>query len=191
LSRSSALAHVLEPSWRPYGTGRPLGVPMRMHRWLADPRSLTARLVAVCPGQFRVRVLSQGWGRPLDSERRMLELKRSGMALIREVELQCDEEPWVFARTVIPAASLKGEARRLTLLGDKPLGAVLFADPATRRGRMEVARFDRRHALFQGACGHRPAPPAELWGRRTLFHYRGKPLLVNELFLPDIPAALA
>jgi chorismate--pyruvate lyase len=147
-------------------------------------------VVAACPGQFRVRVLGQGWGRPLAGECRALGLKRNGVALIREVELQCDEEAWVFARTVIPAASLKGGARRLTLLGDKPLGAVLFADPTTRRGRMEVARLDRRHALFQGACGHRQAPPAELWGRRTLFCYRGKPLLVNEIFLPDIPAAL-
>lgn len=135
-----------------------------------------------------MRVLGQGWGRPLASERAALGIKRNGLALIREVALQCDGEPWVFARTVIPTASLKGRARRLTRLGDKPLGAVLFADPATRRGRMEVARFDRRHALYQGACGHWENPPRKLWGRRTLFCYQGKPLLVNEVFLPDIPA---
>jgi chorismate--pyruvate lyase len=160
---------------------------MRLHRWLSDTGSLTARVISACPGQFRVRVLWQGWGRPLESERRALGLKRDGVALIREVELQCDDEAWVFARTVIPASSLQGEARRLTLLGSRPLGAVLFADPGTRRGRMEVARIDRRHALFQGACGHWQTRPTELWGRRTLFCYRGKPLLVNEIFLPGIP----
>ena len=26
----------------------------------------------------------------------------------------------------------------------------------------------------------------DLWGRRTLFRYAGKPLLVNEIFLPAI-----
>ncbi len=134
-----------------------------------------------------MRLLAQGWGRPLASELAALGLRRHGLALIREVELHCDGEPWVFARTVIPAGSLKGGARRLTLLGDKPLGAVLFADPTTRRGRMALARFDRRHALYQSACGHWQHPPRRLWGRRTLFCYQGKPLLVNEVFLPDIP----
>jgi chorismate--pyruvate lyase len=165
-----------------------VGVPPRLYPWLTDPGSLTGRLLAACPGQFRVRVLAQGWGRVLNSERRALGLRRSGMALIREVELQCDDEPWVFARTVIPASSLKGPARRLMLLGERPLGAVLFADPTTERGRTEVARLDARHALFQDACGERSRPPDNLWGRRTLFCFRGKPLLVNELFLPDIPA---
>jgi len=26
--------------------------------------------------------------------------------------------------------------------------------------------------------------PAELWARRTVYHYAGRPLLVNEIFLP-------
>lgn len=187
MSQSCALCNVLEPRWRRLDAGRPVGVPAPLYPWLADRGSLTARVIAACPGLFQVRVLAQGWGRALASEARALGLQRNGLALIREVELQCDGEPWVFARTVIPAASLKGRARRLTLLGDRPLGATLFADPATERGRMEVARFDARHALYRDACGHREAPPARLWGRRTLFCYQGKPLLVNEVFLPDIP----
>jgi chorismate--pyruvate lyase len=165
-----------------------VGVPAWLYPWLADRGSLTRHLTCACPGHFRVEVRAQGWDRVLSSERMALGMPRSGLALIREVELQCDGEPWVFARTVIPAGSLKGAARRLGLLGDRPLGAVLFADPSTVRGRMEAARFDARHAMFQAACGHWTAAPAELWGRRTLFCYQGKPLLVNEIFLPDIPA---
>jgi chorismate--pyruvate lyase len=187
LSRNCPLCRILEPHWRRLALGRPVGVPARLYPWLADTGSLTTRLLAACHGEFRVRVLGQGWGRALTSERRLLGLSRSGLALIREVELQCEEEAWVFARTVIPAASLKGPARRLTLLGDRPLGAVLFADPATQRGRTEVARFDTRHALYQDAVGHRELSAASLWGRRTLFTFQGKPLLVNELFLPDLP----
>lgn len=188
MSRHCPLCKILEPAWRPLDAGRPVGVPPRLYPWLADRGSLTARVLAACGGGFRVRVLAQGWGRALASERKALGLKRHGLAVIREVELQCDDEPWVFARTVIPADSLKGRARRLTLLGDRPLGAVLFADPGAQRGPMELARLDARHALFHGACGHWSQPPARLWGRRTLFSYQGKPLLVNEVFLPDIPA---
>lgn len=182
------LSRLIEPRWRRVGRGR-AGVPLRMHRWLADPGSLTARLVAACPGDFRVQLLSQGWERPLASERKLLGLRRNALALVREVELRCNEESWVFARTVIPASSLRGAARRLTLLGDRPLGAVLFADPTTRRGRLEVARLDRRHGLFHRACVHHGMLPSALWGRRTLFRYRHKPLLVNEIFLPEIADA--
>ena len=159
---------------------------MRLQSWLTDSGSLTARVVAACPGEFRVHVLRQGWERPLPSERRQLGMRRNVLALVREVELRCNEEVWVFARTVIPASSLRGAARRLTLLGDRPLGAVLFADPTTRRGRMEVARLDGRHGLFRHACSHHGLTPSALWGRRTLFCYRRKPLLVNEIFLPEI-----
>jgi len=190
LSCQRALRYVLEPHWRALDAGRPVGVPPGLYPWLADRGSLTSQVTCTCHGRFRVRVVAQGWGRALSSERKVLGMQRSGLALIREVELQCDGVSWVFARTVIPASSLKGRARRLTLLGDRPLGAVLFADPSAVRGRMEVARFDGRHALYQAACGHWSAPPAELWGRRTLFRYQGKPLLVNEVFLPDIPGFL-
>jgi len=188
LSTNAPLSHVLEPHWWHLDAGRPVGVPPRLYPWLACRGSLTARVIAACPGQFSVRLVGQGWDRALASEGRLLGLPPRGVALVREVELQCDDEPWVFARTVMPAITLKGRGRRLGLLGERPLGAMLFADPSTLRGPMTAARFDPRHALYQDACGHWQAPPATLWGRRTLFHYQGRPLLVNELFLPDIPA---
>jgi chorismate--pyruvate lyase len=109
------------------------------------------------------------------------------MMLIREVELLCDETPWVFARTLIPATSLQRSVRRLTQLGERPLGAVLFSDPKVIRGETQYARLQQRHTLFQGACEHLTAAPETLWGRRTLFTISARPLLVNEIFLPDIP----
>lgn len=124
----------------------------------------------------------------MPGERRLLGMPQGQTALLREVELLCDEQPWVFARTLIPASSLRGRARCLAHLRSKPLGAVLFADPATRRLALEVARLDARHALFHAASAHLSEKPAELWGRRTLFAYAGKPILVNEIFLPAVPA---
>ncbi len=155
--------------------------------WLRDDGSLTAKLVRACNGRFRVRVLRQGWGRPLYSESRLLRMRRGETALVREVELLCAETPWVFARTLIPASSLRGPARRLADLGERPLGAVLFADPSMRRGATQIARLQPRHPLFAAATGSLEDQPAELWGRRTLFYLSGKPLLVNEIFLPAIP----
>lgn len=106
--------------------------------------------------------------------------------MIREVELYCGDEPWVFARTLIPASSLTGGARRLARLGDRPLGAVLFADPTTQRRLVQMAKLLPRHPLFGAATDHLSERPTELWGRRTIFRYAGKPILVNEIFLPAV-----
>lgn len=163
-------------------------MPAGMPAWLRDSGSLTRRVIQACSGgRFRVRLLHQGWGAPLNSERRVLKTRRGVIMLIREVELLCDERPWVFARTLIPATSLQRSARRLTRLGEKPLGAVLFSDPNVHRGVTQIARLLPRHPLFEAACAHLETTPEALWGRRTLFYLSGRPLLVNEIFLPGIP----
>lgn len=179
---------VTEPTWRNLSDLRGAALSAQMSAWVRDPGSLTRAVIGACAGQFRVRLRAQHWGRPLPSEQRLLGLPSGQRVLLREVELMCDEQPWVYARTLIPVSSLRGRARRLAGLRSKPLGAVLFADPGTRRQTLQVARLTRRHALYRAACCHLDAGPAALWGRRTLFLYAGKPLLVNEIFLPGIPA---
>ena len=177
----------LEPNWGSWQVHRGSDVPKGIEDWLLDRGSLTSRLIKASDGEFRVKVLHQGWGRPLYSESQLLGTRRAETALVREVELLGHGTPWVFARTLIPASSLSGSARRLANLGSKPLGAVLFSDPGMRRGPIQVARLQPRHPLFVAATSHLEQKPAELWGRRTLFYLAGKPLLVNEVFLPDIP----
>jgi chorismate--pyruvate lyase len=109
------------------------------------------------------------------------------VALVRDVELLCENIPWVFARTLIPITSLKGAAQRLSQLGEKPLGAVLFSDPKVIRGATQVACLLPGQPLYQSACNHLPQQPDQLWGRRTLFYVEKRPLLVNEIFLPTLP----
>lgn len=161
-------------------------MPASAWSWITEPGSLTRRVQEGCAGWFDLRLLRQGWGDALPSERGLLRVdSRRGRDLIREVELLCEGAPRVFARTVLPARSLIGRTRELTRLGTRPLGAVLFADPSTRRGVVEFARLSPSHALFAVATAHSAGErPAELWGRRTVYRYAGKPLLVNEIFLP-------
>lgn len=161
-------------------------LPNKMSCWLFDPASLTARLIAACDGQFRVRVMSQAWGRPLLNERNRLGMPLRESALIREVFLYCDEEPWVFARTVIPRSTLSGKQKYLANLGSRPLGAVLFADPNMRRDRFEVACMRSGQTLFEHATQLSDEKPQRIWGRRSAFYLSDKPLLVNEVFLPAI-----
>lgn len=180
---------LLEPNWIAGRRLKLARIPADTYDWLKDPGSLTARLKRSCTESFRVRLRRQGWGRPLYSEGRLLGMRRGEAAIVREVELLVDEVPWVFARTVIPATSLRGPAKRLTMLGTKPLGEVLFADPRTQRVVMEMAHFHTRHNLFNKVVTSLDIGPEELWGRRTLFDLAGSPLLVNELFLPAVGTA--
>ena len=180
---------VAEPAWISLDRLRGSLLPAGVAPWLKDEGSLTRAMIQACNGcggRFSVQVQQQGWGGAAPSERRILGMSHGLTGLLREVELLCDGQPWVFARTLIPATSLKGGARRLAHLGNKPLGAVLFADPNTVRLAVEVARITPRHGLFHAACSHMPEQPDEVWGRRTLFAFAGQKLLVNEIFLPTI-----
>jgi chorismate--pyruvate lyase len=172
--------------WRPSAQLSYGAIPARYRHWLLDPSSLTQRLIGACPGRFRVELLTLGWMRPLPDECRRLALRRGQLALVRQVQLRCDERAWVYARTVIPRTTLSGRQRRLAYLGARPLGAALFADPTMQRDAVEVVRLVPGGRLFALAAQGLGLPPAELWGRRSVFRLAGKPLLVSEIFLPDI-----
>ena len=173
------------PRWQ--GQRPAHGLPAELARWLFDPGSLTRRLRQCCPNQFRVRVLWQGWSRPSRDEARALRLRLDAWAWTREVHLLCGDQAWVFARTLIPTATLRGRGRRLTQLGGRPLGEVLFTDPGVRRGPVEIARIVAGQRLHQRAFAGFAESPEALWGRRSLFHRDDQPLLVCEIFLPDLP----
>lgn len=180
-----------EPLWVPAKRLASMHVDPRMLDWLLDPASLTRRLVERCRGAFRVRVACQRRARPLRDERYVLGLRDDRYALVREVHLVCGAQPLVYARTIIPAATLTGREKHLAALGSKPLGAYLFAAPDVERRWIEYARIVPGQRLFEDAVRDLRQPPDAIWGRRSLFTVAGKPLLVNEIFLPaivDLPA---
>jgi chorismate--pyruvate lyase len=174
--------------WKPQRSYLRRTIPAGLSDWLLDPASLTHRLQQLCPRQFRVQVLEQQWRYPQHDEARVLGMAPRGTALVRQVRLLCGDQPWVYARTVIPAASLQGDRRRLRGLGSRPLGAVLFADPTMKRGVVELARLLPGERLFRDATRGLGTSPAEIWGRRSVFTLSGRPLLVSEIFLPAVPA---
>ncbi|MBI1423613.1 MAG: chorismate lyase [Gammaproteobacteria bacterium] len=175
-----------EPVWYFTRQWRHGSLPAELSNWLCDPGSLTARLIKACPGHFHVRVLSQVWRPPMHNESKRLRMRQRQMAFIREVYLYCDDQPVVFARTVIPRKTLSGKQKHLLRLGSRPLGAVLFADPHMRRDELELARVDASAKLFHKAAAVLTQVPVTIWGRRSVFYVNRKPLLVSEFFLPGI-----
>ena len=175
--------------WKQYGCLQRTSIPPGLYGWLLDTASLTARLQHLCPGRFSVELLSQGRSRPRRDEARVLGMRNGERALVRQVRLLCGDQPWIFARTVIPVTSLRGRLQRLAHLGTRPLGAMLFADPAMRRGNVELARITPGQPLFSEAVRDSRQRPEEIWGRRSVFRIAALPLLVSEIFLPGFPAA--
>lgn len=146
------------------------------HYWLTLEGSLTRALQLRCQQSFRVDILQEGWARPDREEALTLGIPEREYAWVREVRLCGDDTPWVLARTVIPGATLRGSDRRLRHLGNRPLGAYLFSNPAWERGPFET-----------GLCHtDRPGQPAT--ARRSRFSNGQKSLLVGEYFLPQLLA---
>ena len=154
--------------------------------WLFDSGSLTARLIAACDGKFRVEVLSQRREFPRRDEMLVLGLRSRQQAQVRQVLLTCNDVPWVYARTIMPLASLQGALRGLTRLGNKPLGAVLFANPGMQRSEIQVTQLSAQHPCYAVLADK---AREALWGRRSVFYLYNRPLLVSEFFLPAIPQA--
>ena len=153
--------------------------------WLDDHGSLTRRQQAICP-QLRVQRLIQRIARPLSDEYRPLGMSSGQRALIRDVLLICGDTPLVFAHSVIPLPGLDGPWVGLSRLGNRPLGAALFANPKVRRFPLEYQRLDARHPLYRPAVAHLDDAPPHLWMRRSQFTLAGHPLLVTEVFLPAV-----
>ena len=154
--------------------------------WLSDKGSLTARLIDKSEGEFAVTVLRQFTGRPTLGECKALGAKPSSLALIREVILKGHNQPWVFARSVLPLSSLTGKLRHLRKQTNRPLGAFLFSQPHLARSPIAVTPISRNH-------GYVPAELIDnqvLWGRRSVFYLAQKPILVSEVFLASFVASL-
>ncbi len=179
--------HVNEPVWKPKYQWFGDDIPKAFSCWLHDSGSLTKQIINACAEQFRVQVVRQQWAIPMLNESLRLRQNPAEYALIREVLLYCGTEPWVYARTIMPRTTLTGKQRHLAVLGTKPLGAVLFSDPNMLRDELEIARITSQHDIFVTAMSGYDYKQDEIWGRRSIFYIgKQKPLLVNEIFLPNI-----
>jgi len=155
----------------------------QLKSWLFDSGSLTTRLINHCDGQFSVKVLSVSRATPTPDEVKALKLKIRSQAIIRQVLLMCGDTPVVYARTIIPVSSLRGALRGVVLLGNKSLGAVLFADKSMHRESVEITSLKFGHKCYAWTQYQGKDP---VWGRRSVFRLNHQKLLVSEFFLPSL-----
>ncbi|HEX7642253.1 MAG TPA: chorismate lyase [Burkholderiaceae bacterium] len=160
--------------------------PREARHWLTDRVSLTVKLIAHS-GHFRVRRLTQRRAPCLRDEAAAIGLPRPMMVREREVLLECDGVPVVYAHTAVPLTADADDWPFFGALGERSLGTTLFGDPLVQRGALRYARLTPAHPLYRraaqvtdNACGQ------PLFARRCLFRRKSGVLLVTEVFLPAI-----
>ncbi|QUX97906.1 chorismate lyase [Marinomonas sp. CT5] len=161
--------------WSPIHQISKVKVPPNLWPWLVTQDSLTAKLQSL--GKLTVEVLEDTWGTPTARERKRLKLRSREAARIRTVLLKVNNKAVIYARSIIPAKSLKGHWRQVKHLRDKSLGGYLFQHRALVRSDIEVTLLPK---------GMFPNQQNPVWARRSIFHQFGAGILVNEAFFDEI-----
>ena len=179
LNLSTHFPFTLDTRWEQPDT---LSIPdFHLKNWLLDTSSLTERLQSHCR-QFRVQLLGQAVAPLLANEKCQMQ----GVACeVREVLLCAEDQPWVFARSLLPVSLVLEGMQELAYLGEQSLGKVLFNRSDCVREPFEITRIPVGHNLLQML---QLDSRHDLWGRRSRFRYRHWHMMVAEIFLPGCPA---
>lgn len=135
---------------------------------------------------FQVKLVRSFREKPIYEEAKLLGFKACQQALIREVVLVGNHQSVVYAHSVLPLTSLRGEWLGLRHLGNKPLGAALFTNPKVKRTPLTFKKLSRHHPLYQHATKHLALHTGFLWARRSIFSLDCAKILVTEIFLPQL-----
>lgn len=170
--------------WVPVTPSTLVAAPEHVRPWIALETSMTAQVSATLRAPISVILARQEQGDMAADEVRALG-SRSQRGMIREVCLTDGKRRALVARTVYTSNNLEALCGEQAL-GQTPLGSLLFAGSLPPEVTLrEMAEIHPTMALypliasFVGACG-------PCWARRSRFLLNDQPLLVTEIFLPDL-----
>ena len=135
--------------------------------------------------KLHIDLINESWSTAMTYEKKLLSLRNYEIIFARESYLSCNNKKLVYARTVIPRKTLKAQNHTLTRLGQKPLGEILFNNNKIFRKNIKYAKIPLHNELHNKAKKHCNIY-SDLYGRQSIFYVKNKPLLLIEVFLPDI-----
>jgi chorismate--pyruvate lyase len=171
-------------------------IPPSVNEWVRKPFVLSEALRRVCDN-FSVKISDQATKPLYADEIAVLKCYESEMGYVRETYLGDTTNPLVYARVSMPESTYEAYKIELENLGSRPIGeTLLYKDPTFTRSEFEVKRltqddellFDTLvHHQFYRAVIAKDTNSRELWARRSVFTLSGNPLLITEVFMPDMP----
>ena len=134
--------------------------------WLNEPGSITSRIKSF--SNFRLKLLRDGPGE-VDIIEDDLIVANYEENNTREVILYSDEKPLIYAKSIIPLATIRLGLGVLGNLKENPLGDILFSNPEIKKKYMLFAKFQSNEKIF--------------YGRKGIYTVKSYPFSVCEIFL--------
>ena len=134
--------------------------------WLNEPGSITSRIKLF--SNFRLKLLRDGPGE-VDIIEDDLIVANYEENNTREVILYSDEKPLIYAKSIIPLATIRLGLGVLGNLKENPLGDILFSNPEIKKKYMLFAKFQSNEKIF--------------YGRKGIYTVKSYPFSVCEIFL--------
>jgi chorismate--pyruvate lyase len=134
--------------------------------WLNEPGSITSRIKSF--SNFRLKLLRDGPGEVNAAEDDLI-ISNYKENNIREVVLFSDEEPFIYAKSILPLETIRLGLSALGNLKENPLGDILFSNPEIKKKYMLFAKFESNKRIF--------------YGRKGIYTVKGYPFSVCEIFL--------
>ena len=165
--------------------------PAALLDWLAEPGLLTARVREYFGEEMRFRMLGPLRPAPLAAAIQARLAVHDDNCLLREIEFRRGAVRIIFAQTILPASTLIAFPW-LRDLGEAPLGEALRgSDELLTRDPLEYRALDREHGLARAARGSGAGLGSAVadglfWARRAVYRLAGHPILVQEVFLPEL-----
>ena len=136
--------------------------------WLLEEGPITKRIKS--NEKFELELLQDDLGNVNKLDRSFLGHLNGDMK-IREVILYGNQNPRVYAQSIIPVETINKGLSKLGKLGTKPLGDILFEKNIFKKENTVFAKFKDKKNIF--------------WGRKTKYNVKNKPFSVMEVFLID------
>ena len=134
--------------------------------WLNESGSITSRIKSF--SDFKLKLLRDSPGE-VDAAVDDLIISNYKENNIREVLLYSDEEPLIYAKSIIPLETIRLGLGILGNLKENPLGDILFSNPEIKKEYMLFSKFESNKKIF--------------YGRKGIYTVKGFPFSVCEIFL--------
>jgi chorismate--pyruvate lyase len=159
-------------------------VPAVIRAWLTYPGLLSARMRELFgAAAYGLRVVREQQRNDCGKALARMACPQ-GAALVREIEIMNGSRRAMYAQTCIPAQTLQRQPW-LRQLGTRSLGETLASVSAVQRGALEFKKLTAGDELLSAAEAD-ATEQTSLWARRSVFVIDGSPLLVTEVFLPEL-----
>jgi chorismate--pyruvate lyase len=152
--------------------------------WLTETGLLTDRITGVSGAAVGHRLVDQRLGF-LSRDEQVQLAAPAASCLVHEIVLTGRGQPWIFVQSLIPDHTLELHPW-LAELGDSSLGATLGGIAALTRGAFEFATLPAAHPLAARALASLATDAGGAWARRCWYGLRGRRLMVQEVFRPEL-----